>query len=52
MLDFLNTIDEKDKYIDKENINLSAMKWNYKVINKNLNNLIVESKDYLKKSIM
>ncbi len=52
LIDFLNTIDESDKYMLVPNYEkLSKISWNYKKINKKLQVFINESKNYLENAL-
>ena len=49
LIDYLNTINESDKYISSSNLDLKKLNWNYNEINKKINKFINESKQYLDK---
>lgn len=51
IIDYLNTIDENDKYVDINNFNFDNLNWNYKKINNNLNMYINQSKKYFQEFV-
>ena len=52
MTDFLDTIDEQDKFVDILSVDsLEDFVWDYEKIHKITNDFIEKSKDYLEKAL-
>ena len=52
MIDFLDTIDEQDKFVDITKVNsLDDFVWDYEKIHKMTDEFIAKSKEYLKNAL-
>lgn len=53
MENFLDLINEKDKYIDNvDSLNIDSKKWNYTKINKDISIFVQKSKEFLDKALL